>query len=272
MNKISRSLQILTYSSLFISLCTSMFFQFYAKCQGRNFTWKESLFIFLATFISYSFVQVANSSFKEMSFDRPKFLLKHRKLFLKLLVLASFLLLALTFQLSISSLILLSHLGVLVLLYETLFFKNIGLRKVPFLKPFIISYIWAMAIAVFEPKGFHLSFTSLSFLSFIDCFLFIFSLTILFDLRDTQRDLSSGLKTFSTQFSRRFVLTFSFFLFFLSLYTHSLLRGAIHNSLITIIILLVSFLSLLPRLKSGAHDYYFLIGIDGLILIKSIYI
>jgi hypothetical protein len=266
-NKFSEFLQILTYSSLFVSLCATNLYHFYLEHNQQQVNYYQHIFIFGATLFAYNIVQLNNGNFINYTIDRPKFLQNYRDEIIKLLWVISFILVCLCFFLPLKTLFWYAHLGLLVLLYETFFIKNISLRRIPFLKPFIISYIWAGAISISSFEV--LAMDSNLSLSYLDCFLFIFSLTILFDLRDADRDIQTGIKTISTHFSRKTVLTMSSLVFLLSLLTHFYLTTNDSYNWIGLSLLAIIYLSLLPKLRTSAHDFYFLLGIDGLILIKG---
>ena len=97
-------------------------------------------------------------------------------------------------------LIALAPIGLLTIFYSLPFFKKIKyvfrLREIPFLKIFLISFVWSI-VTILLPiiksnntydKG-HL------LLMLIERFIFVFAITIPFDIRDMSDDRLSGLKT-----------------------------------------------------------------------------
>jgi hypothetical protein len=75
--------------------------------------------------------------------------------------------------------------------------KKYCLRNIPYIKPFIIAFVWVM-IFVYLPliiKKQHIPFLLIVF-----CYLFFFINTILFDIKDAKKD-NNVLKSFPNQFS-----------------------------------------------------------------------
>lgn len=97
-------------------------------------------------------------------------------------------------------LIALAPIGLLTIFYSLPFFKKLKyvfrLREIPFLKIFLISFVWSV-VTILLPiiqsnntydKGHML-------LMLIERFIFVFAITIPFDIRDMSDDRVSGLKT-----------------------------------------------------------------------------
>jgi 4-hydroxybenzoate polyprenyltransferase len=95
----------------------------------------------------------------------------------------------------------LAPIGALTLFYSLPVFKTKGalvrLREIPFLKIFLISFVWA-ATTILLPiiqTGIKYDLTE-TVLMLIERSLFVFAITIPFDIRDMASDQQSGLKTF----------------------------------------------------------------------------
>lgn len=75
------------------------------------------------------------------------------------------------------------------------------LRQVPYLKIFIISLVWSAITVILPLLDYVSEFNKFNlFTMFIERFIFIFSITIPFDIRDIQTDKGSGLKTIPSYF------------------------------------------------------------------------
>lgn len=90
--------------------------------------------------------------------------------------------------------------GLITLLYS-IPSVNVGtislqIRKIPLSKIFIVTFVWAYVTVI--PPAFHVSqtvgWTTISAI-FIERFLFVFALTIPFDIRDLESDAKDGLTT-----------------------------------------------------------------------------
>jgi 4-hydroxybenzoate polyprenyltransferase len=106
------------------------------------------------------------------------------------------------FYINISSLFTLVPLAILSILYVTPFIpfkgKMISLRKIPFTKIFIIALVWTLVTVMLPYVNEHgfsqLNNTNLK-LTLLTRFLFVFAITLPFDIRDIKFDNNQSLKT-----------------------------------------------------------------------------
>ncbi|MCS3871163.1 4-hydroxybenzoate polyprenyltransferase [Chryseobacterium ginsenosidimutans] len=159
--------------------------------------------------------------------------------------------------------------------------KKYNLRKIGWLKPFIIGFVWA-GIATIYPVifndilQFHKSELSLfGTLLFFKNVMFISLLAIMFDVKDFASDRHANLSTlvvkiglFKTIFYVLLPLTVLGILTFLT-------YAITHNfSILKIILVLIPFLLLILSaisLKKRRTLLYYLIVIDGLMVIKAVF-
>ncbi len=82
------------------------------------------------------------------------------------------------------------HLGVISFLYYLPFssMEKHSARKVKFLKIFLISYVWACCTVILPVLQADQKITSEVILLFVDRFIFIFAITLPFDIRDLKKD------------------------------------------------------------------------------------
>ncbi|MGB0525557.1 MAG: hypothetical protein ACPGJS_21450, partial [Flammeovirgaceae bacterium] len=152
--------------------------------------------LFFATFARYNIIAFTLPD----SVTGEKFIfMKQNRLLLKVLfALSSFASLYFAWQLTLAQLILLGHLAILTLWYifplPLGFTKIKPLRKLPFLKIFLIAYVWACS-SYLMPLWPQLSLTSTTALGFLERFLFLFAITIPFDIKDFADDTRLQLKT-----------------------------------------------------------------------------
>ena len=145
--------------------------------------------------------------------------------------------------------------------------KRIPLRDVPFLKVFLVALVWS-ALTVALPllvSGESLS-SSYNLLLLLRRFLFIFALTLLFDIRDSRKDRLAGTVTFPGRFG--------------SVFTKALSGAAL--LVFTILVFISETGSVLPALALSAvaaglvvyyaeedrSDYYFAVLADGMMLLQ----
>jgi 4-hydroxybenzoate polyprenyltransferase len=167
--------------------------------------------------------------------------------------------------------------ALLTLLYSILIFGNekqvSGLRKIPFLKNLLIAVVWASAtvfLPVFQSTQ---KFPIIEvFAIFMERFIFIFALSIPFDIRDMAADMQSGLKTVPILLNSQKATNISY----LSL-TIFFLISVIHYPVRQEWFLLIAFgisalsTSLFIRIKSLKNLNWYYEGIlDGTIIFQAI--
>lgn len=145
--------------------------------------------------------------------------------------------------------------------------KWINIRQWPFMKIFIISGIWTIITAILPLKysGQDL-LTPFSLSLVLNRFLFIFAIVIPFDIRDIEHDKNSQLVTFpiALGIQKSKILAYIIIILHLifSYFNHSLFIPAIIISIPSIILIFHS--------DEYKTDLYYLLGIDGLIILYSL--
>lgn len=94
----------------------------------------------------------------------------------------------------------LAPIGLLTIFYSLPFFKKIKyvfrLREIPFLKIFLISFVWSVVTILLPIIQSNITYDKGHILlMLIERFIFVFAITIPFDIRDISDDRVSGLKT-----------------------------------------------------------------------------
>ena len=148
-------------------------------------------------------------------------------------------------------------------------FNNQRIRDLPYLKIVLIAFAWASFYTI--PR---LNQNLASQFIFLEKFLFFIGLTIPFDLRDSEVDKISGLKTLANSISQKgairtaillllFAALVAFFLYHLKVYSLQIL-GLLSLSYI------VS--GLLVFKSNGRRDFYYLAYLDGMIFLQGVLI
>lgn len=165
--------------------------------------WHPYLFIiFFATLFDYNLHRLVTvlSNKEALNSDKHKWLKEYLNLFYALVVFSVMGFLIAVYFAKKEVLITLSPFAFITLFYSLPVFKNqqylFRLREIPILKIFLISIVWS-ATTILLPivqSGKSFNFLHVS-LMLIERFLFVFAITIPFDIRDMQGDEQSGLKT-----------------------------------------------------------------------------
>lgn len=254
-------LKALSYSSLFIALNAACLALFYGFLAGSVVAPRVAL-IALATFASYNVAQLAPLRFRRPFNERGLWIKEHSRSLWAYSSIALVGVALLALRLSLADWLNFGHLFVLVLFYENTL-GNRPLRKIPYLKPFFISYIWTMTCAL---APFYDSWNPELLWHVPQCFLYMLGLCVLFDIRDQKEDLALGTKTFATRFGAGYSKGFSLILIALSLAGLVLLRQEL--SIIFPILYFGMVMALTLALKDDSGEYAYLYGVDGLIALK----
>ena len=204
--------------------------------------------------------------------ERKKWLLAHRKFLLGVVLVSG--LAALLLFLKLFALIPLAFIlpvFLISILYSLPFLRvksrRIPLRDVPFLKVFLIAGVWSLLTVLLplliagEDLGENYNQSLL-----LRRFLFIFALTLLFDIRDVQKDTLAGTVTFPGRFGIVFtrILSGTFLLLFMALVliseTGLIIAGLEFSALVAGVVIFYT--------DESRSDYYFAILADGMMLLQ----
>lgn len=195
-------LKSIVYSNLFIAIASALQTELFQMLIFEKTNIHLSLLVFFLTFITYNFHRLYLLKKSKIDTEKKQWLLIHFKKIVFLLSLAFVGVVFCLFQISLNVLYLLLPLGIVVLAYVVDFgayfntTKITKLKKVPFLKIFLISAVWSIATVLLSLSNnlAEVSF-SIGLLFFVMQFLFVFMLTIPFDIRDIDLDKKNKIKT-----------------------------------------------------------------------------
>jgi len=140
-----------------------------------------SKFVFFATLFTYNFQRVVRIG-KGANHVRKRWIVNH-KIFIYLLILLGGIMSGYYFfEFQINTQIAIVFSGVLSVLYP------FGLRKIPFSKIFVIALVWTISTILLLVLENNILISQNTVLHLISRFLFIFAITIPFDIRDLKYD------------------------------------------------------------------------------------
>ncbi len=161
------------------------------------------------------------------------------------------------------------HLGLISTLYnvpEKAYKKSLfPLRSIPLLKVFLIAYVWASVSAILPIIDLDKSLNLQNVLVFLMQFLFIFSITLPFDIRDFRTDYKKRIITTPHVIGIKATKTLAL----LSLVAFNLLFIHITGSWIILYLTLIAG-SLIVFSNPARKDHYFTFFMDGTIIIYFI--
>ncbi len=251
------------------------------------------IFLFSATVLYYTWAYTLPDTGNTISNPRSSWYKEHASfiritqvLFVVVVIITASLLIAGNlqhlFKLNIYDWMLLTSIPLTGLLYYGLLPKSVfskNLRNTGWIKPFIIGYVWAGWICILPvivlklDTDVQINATFMLWL-FIKNWMFCTVNAIMFDIKDYANDSNKELKTFVVRFGLRNTI-FLILVPILSIGIISFLIFAIYNhfSLSRIIFNLIPFICLLYvsfSLHLRKPILYYLIVIDGLLLVKAI--
>lgn len=159
-------------------------------------------------------------------------------------------------------------------------FSRFNLRKIGWLKPFIIGFVWAGLVNIY-PMVFYNIEHELTYvpnwigvLLFIKNFMFVTVLCIMFDIKDYAADHNHQLKTFVVKAGlRKTIFLILIPLSLLGLTSFVIFALARHFNAFRILMNVIPFLLLIGvaySMHRRKSIFYYLIVIDGLMLVKAI--
>lgn len=159
------------------------------------------------------------------------------------------------------------------------FFKS-TLRNVGWLKPFVIGYVWAGAVSAFPvimlvyEQGYTTQQPGFMLWLFVKNWMFCAVNAVMFDIKDYSEDSNRHLKTFVVRVGLNKTIWLILFPLLMLGFGSFIVFSFYHNfSNSTIVLNAIPFICLLyvaTRLNYQRHIFYYLVVIDGLLLVKAI--
>jgi len=143
--------------------------------------YKISQFVFCATILAYNFQRLVRLK-KGHKHSHKNWLNKNRKSIVLLIFLAATVSSYLFFNFKLSTQLAILFLGIISILYP------FALRGIPFVKIFIISFVWTFSIMMLLVFENNIPISQNIIWQFLSLFLFVFSITVPFDIRDIDYD------------------------------------------------------------------------------------
>lgn len=159
-------------------------------------------------------------------------------------------------------------------------FGKYNLRKIGWLKPFIIGFVWAGLVTIYPAEyhniqhQMHYIPTFLGSLLFLKNFMFVTVLCIMFDIKDYANDVNQHLYTFVVKVGLRNTIFYILIPLCILGLGSFLTYGFTHQfSAMKIVLNTIPFISLIIvaySLHRRKQIFYYLVLIDGLMLLKAV--
>lgn len=259
-----KTLSFLAHTNIFISICTSSLAFFSLVVFEEKITPLVLWITFGTTFLLYNAQQLFLGYLAiRKTADRKVWLKKNRILFVLMILAAG----GEIYPVLISSAEFIGIYATAFLVSLLYFIPITNLRSIPLLKSFIIGFVWSL-ICVIAPLGID-SITNEKIHFATAQLLFIAALCVLFNIRDVEQDRATGTFTVPVLYGIRTakLLTALILCGYLAVnFFVSSDPAFMAISSVTFLLGLVFTLFSSPQ----RHGFYYLYGVDGIILIQSI--
>ena len=196
-------IKLIINSNIFIALAVVLLTLETQVQLGLSLDWHPYLFIiFFATLFEYNLHRLVTylTDKQALNSDKYKWVRENQRLFVCLIIVSATGFIIALLMAKKEVLMVLLPVVILTFFYSVPFARNgdrtIRLRDLPLLKIFIISFVWSYCTILLPVLYSSISFDRLHLsLILIERFLFIFSITIPFDIRDIEVDKKNRLKT-----------------------------------------------------------------------------
>lgn len=256
------------FSNVYISICAAFFCFFNTELLNlQENDANIGSFIFFSTLSAYNFHRLRGLKSSPAQNPRMEWVKKHYLFSISATLVSLAIAIVLYFHLPNSGIILLLPLTLISIWYAVDLIKQGNfdrpLREVPFLKIFLISFVWVGACLMF-PAVSHYGFTALSspeiqMLAFAYG-IFVFSLTLPFDIRDLRADRKQAILTIpgSIGIKRTKILSILGFLASSALVVVLYLKGSIDvEHTIAFLLSCILAIVLVAFSSSRKSEYYF---------------
>jgi len=265
---VQKVVDLYIYSSMHIGLCALSLTLFYQLALGKEFNTDYLICLFFATIALYNLHRLVGIA-KVKAFNskgRFKIIVLYKSHISFYFILAFIFATYYFLQLALQMQILLAAVSLISGAYTLPIYKGHRLRDLPYIKIILIAFSWTLLCLNIPMYNQSTVFEHIAIA--VPCLLFFIGITIPFDIRDLEVDKSLGVKTVATRFGRIFSIRFAFSLlilsagiglglFFLQLFELSTTITWITINLLTIIYL--------HRFHDKVNDWYFSLGLDGMI-------
>jgi 4-hydroxybenzoate polyprenyltransferase len=235
--------------------------------------------IFFATLFEYNLHRLITilTNKKAINSDKHSWVKKHLKLFYVLVTISIIGFCVTVLQAKKEVLLTLAPIAVLTLFYSTPISKRaeatLRLRQIPFLKIFLISFVWSVATTLLPIIESEKTFNHIHILVILlERFLFIFAITVPFDIRDMVADESAGLKTLPLLVGERKSIVLAagaLFLFLLISFVHYSFTNQLFLFLAFAVSCLTTLIFLIDKNTKRLPLYYYGI-LDGTMLLQGL--
>ena len=251
-------IRFLIFSNIWVAFCV-LSLAITSEILFSTANYKISQFVFFATIFTYNFQRIVRVKRGE-NHIRKHWLQANNKLLFFFVLLSGVMSSYFFFQFQILTQIAIVFSGVLSLLYP------FGLRKIPFSKIFVISLVWTISTMLLLVLENNLIITQNIVLHLMSRFLFVFAITIPFDIRDLKYD-AQNLQTIPVFFGiqkSKIIGVLALFICTIVAIFQSLENALISSKLLALILLYFMASIFIGKSDESKGEMYFSFWIESL--------
>lgn len=275
-NSESKAVQIFNYiifGNIFIAICAVFMSHYTFAVFDSPVNYTLLGFVFFAAISSYSFHSYLPTTEKEYS-EKVKWSISHRSYFMALLIIGAIGSTVFLFFLE-QDLKLILALILFTILYSSpklkfekfSFFKRFGTAKTLYL-----ASIWTLVTVSLPLSTMDLITGNAGILFFVNRFLLIYAICILFDLKDKDYDIQRGIKSIITILDEK-KIELLFFICLILFFISSLVLYIFRDSGLMVLTLIAPgalLIFLFQKSKETKSDYWFSFLLDGIMMLSPI--
>jgi 4-hydroxybenzoate polyprenyltransferase len=251
-------IRFLVFSNIWVAFCV-LAFALSSELLLETANHQISKFVFFATVFTYNFQRVVRI-WNGANHMRKDWLLKYRVTIYSLILFGGIMSGYYFFHFQILTQLLIVFSGIISLLYP------FGLRKIPFSKIFVISFVWTISTMLLLVLENNILITQNVVLHLVSRFLFVFAITIPFDIRDLKYD-TQNLQTIPLFFGTkkaRFMAVISVFICAIIAILQYFENTLISSNLLALILLYFVSSIFIVKSDENKSEMYFSFWIESL--------
>jgi hypothetical protein len=223
------------------------------------------LFVIASTVLSYNFIRLQRKN--ELAYPYQNWMKRNSKIISSALIINVILVLLLSFQLRFSALMILIPSVMITFFYAAkISGKNrFTLREVRGIKIVAIALVWALVTVFFPLLQEQVSFDNNAWITFVQRFLFVFAITIPFDIRDLHLD-QKEIKTLPLMFGTQLAKYLGYGALFVFILLELGKTKDHQNMLVTILIAIISSF-FLYKSETENQKYFFSFWVESIPII-----
>lgn len=261
------------YSSLHIGLCCVLIYLFTIERFAIDVEYPYAIFLLSSTVFTYSIHRIIGMNKVRKFENQGRFAVisKFRNHIITYAILGGLACIYMYFGFSYSRMKLLFLAGVISILYTLpIFGKSMRLRDFSFIKIFLIAFVWAVVTESIPLYESGVEIKTIIFL-FLERVAFFIAITIPFDLRDLEVDLTNNVKTLPSILGKKgsTYLALGLLAYCIGSEIYIYINSVTDGSISTIIAYLSTALLIVSTNKKE-DDYYFSGLMDGTIMLPWI--